>query len=787
MTRRPIRPLSWLLAVGAALTLAAGPARAGGGPQNVLVVVNDQSTASLDLGSYYRERRGIPERNVCHLSVNPNQPDISAAQAQSRILEPIRAHLREHGLDDQIRYIVLCGDFPTRVNDHESITAVLYYGFKDAPRINPPAVPCGAPENTRNLYHYAERSFQRIDSSGGLGCLAMWLSAYDPGQARALVDRAVAADGARPPGTFYLMKPPGDPNRNIRYLLFDNFKHAADGWPGFPKYEILNENSRVGLTDILGYLDGLPNHSEAFWTGNVYRAGAIADHFTSYGGRLPEPPMGQASLLEWIRAGATASYGTVSEPCAILSKFPDPMLYFWYARGFNLAESYWMSVAHPYQGLFAGEPLAAPYATPPEVHLAGPATAGDVSGIVTIRVEAAAAPRQLCRQVDLFVDDVLTATLTNVGPTAWNTLDLQIGSDVYRYVVSRGDTLYDAVEGLGRVVNRKSQFVRATVAGDRLMLVDTRVDTREPVAIRINTSEGLAGELTIFGEVLAPRLSPAPVAARKIFGLKGVAGAGDRVAVEVRRPDRDPVALEWRPEPGLTAELMLQQMAEAVNRHPDLGPPVGVYLDDVRNAGDMATGAWVARSDGPAGLAIEVSFAVESEMDGAGFDPKSSFTARLSDNINLLANRSALLFRAGRIRLECAHLLDTTRLADGAHTLRVVAYDGTAVETQGHAVRTIEVRNTALRCGLDADPGPDIPWGQPLKLTARPEPTAGVQRVTFWVEGKPYATKEKPPYQVEVDTQTLGVGPVSVRALVQDRQEQAAFSPVTRITIVPGR
>jgi uncharacterized protein (TIGR03790 family) len=90
--------------------------------------------------------------------------------------------------------------------------------------------------------------------------------------------------------------------------------------------------------------------------------GALADHLTSAGGRFdgrgPQMP-----ATEWIAAGATASYGTVSEPCNHLQKFPHPqVLLMNYLQGATAIEAYWRSVAWPQQGAFIGEPLAAPFA-----------------------------------------------------------------------------------------------------------------------------------------------------------------------------------------------------------------------------------------------------------------------------------------------------------------------------------------------------------------------------------------------------------------------------------------
>jgi hypothetical protein len=83
--------------------------------------------------------------------------------------------------------------------------------------------------------------------------------------------------------------------------------------------------------------------------------------FTSFGG----DPLGgeQMSSLRRLEAGATASYGTVSEPCSHWQTFPHPaVLLRHYAAGNSAIEAYWNSVAWPTEGLFIGAPLAAPTA-----------------------------------------------------------------------------------------------------------------------------------------------------------------------------------------------------------------------------------------------------------------------------------------------------------------------------------------------------------------------------------------------------------------------------------------
>ena len=87
----------------------------------------------------------------------------------------------------------------------------------------------------------------------------------------------------------------------------------------------------------------------------------MADHLTSSGGNLTGNG-DQMSSLRWLEAGATGSYGTVVEPCNYLAKFPHPGIAIArYVNGETLIEAYWKSVAWPGEGIFIGEPLAAPF------------------------------------------------------------------------------------------------------------------------------------------------------------------------------------------------------------------------------------------------------------------------------------------------------------------------------------------------------------------------------------------------------------------------------------------
>lgn len=187
--------------------------------------------------------------------------------------------------------------------------------------------------------------------------LSMLLPVASRAAARALIDRGVASGFRAPPAhAWYLTT--SETARNVRAPFFPRPGEAAGGRVTIHR---LQADALHDAADVLVYqlgkaqVDGLDTVR--------FVPGALADHLTSYGGDLLGN--GQMSSLRWLEAGATASYGTVSEPCNHWQKFPNPaVLLRHYLNGDSAIEAYWKSVAWPAQGLFIGEPLAAPYASP---------------------------------------------------------------------------------------------------------------------------------------------------------------------------------------------------------------------------------------------------------------------------------------------------------------------------------------------------------------------------------------------------------------------------------------
>jgi uncharacterized protein (TIGR03790 family) len=187
---------------------------------------------------------------------------------------------------------------------------------------------------------------------------AMAIAARNLDLAKALIDRGVAADATRPPGTAYLLHT-SDAARSVRHLLYPQFEAVARNRL---QVQVLRQDALENARDVIMLFTGSVKVAGLETLG--FLPGAAADHLTSTGGMLTDSA--QMSALRWLEAGATGSYGTVVEPCNLLQKFPHPAVFAeHYLRGDTLIEAYWKSVLMPGQGIFIGEPLAAPFARPP--------------------------------------------------------------------------------------------------------------------------------------------------------------------------------------------------------------------------------------------------------------------------------------------------------------------------------------------------------------------------------------------------------------------------------------
>ncbi|HEY4366957.1 MAG TPA: TIGR03790 family protein [Steroidobacteraceae bacterium] len=301
------------------------------------VIVNEADPLSIAIGDYYRRKRDIPEANIVRVRFDATHTTLSAAQFAA-----LRADIGARTAHN-IQAYALTWVRPYRV-ECMSITTALAAGFDTAY--------CSERcTSTRWSPYYNSNSYRPYDDFGLRP--AMSIAALDLPHARELIDRGVASDHSRAQGTAYLVAT-NDTRRNVRAAGYADARLSAGTFP----VEIVTAPALESRQDVMFYFIGAVDVTDL--ATNKFLPGAVADHLTSFGGDLLGNS--QMSSLRWLEAGATGSYGTVTEPCNITAKFPSPGLVMKrYLAGETLIEAYWKSVAMPGQGIFIGEPLARPY------------------------------------------------------------------------------------------------------------------------------------------------------------------------------------------------------------------------------------------------------------------------------------------------------------------------------------------------------------------------------------------------------------------------------------------
>lgn len=153
--------------VGVLFALYAVNLFAGGSGLNVAVVVNTNSSNSLELGNYYCEQRGVPPQNVLRIGWTGNNINWTRATFEAVLRAPLEDMLASRQLTSQIEFVLLSMDLPYRVtnsagtvnNNVNATTAALFYGFKNNPA--DPMQFCTLPAGSANAYAGSEGIFAR--------------------------------------------------------------------------------------------------------------------------------------------------------------------------------------------------------------------------------------------------------------------------------------------------------------------------------------------------------------------------------------------------------------------------------------------------------------------------------------------------------------------------------------------------------------------------------------------------------------------------------------------------
>ena len=481
------------------LLIGPAPAVAGGGPENVLLVVNSKSSASLAIANHYLQWRSIPRRNVLYLSWPPADHPTDAHRTEvdpfrTEILQPIVQAIEQRHLAGQVSYIVYSSDFPwlvvmrsdfpqERKSPRGSLTSMTFLApFTLAPELadrqrviqrgnNPyfaaPHINTGETPASR-AFEDARGSRPGGPSPSGRSAAGHFLSTMlgvTSGRGNSLQEvldylrRSASADSMQPPGTVYFMQNNGIRSRARQYAVRPSDRSQIDLFEvAVRQLQDLDVQAEVlpGILpkkkqDVMGLQVGAakfgwpPVRSEIL-------PGAICEHFTSYGGVMIEGEkrefVHQTPLSEFLRYGAAGASGTISEPFALRDKFPYPGIHVHYARGCTLAESFYQSVATPLQLLIVGDPLCQPWAPRLEIAVQGLKAEARVRGPLEIRPTVKTPDGVGIDRFELFVDGVRRQTVGENGSFSIDTTSLADGYHELRVVA----ITEDLVASQGRVI-----------------------------------------------------------------------------------------------------------------------------------------------------------------------------------------------------------------------------------------------------------------------------------------------------------------------------------------------
>ena len=331
----------------------------------IAVLINDNDPQSMEVASYYQQVRNIPDRNMIHLNFDQNK--IHPGLPTNNGIDPadfaaLKAHV-DAAAGPEIQAFVISWSKPFRIAGFSyyptnySITSAFTFGI-DAAYLT--SKNCAATAVNRYYGSASTTPFTdfRIRPT-------MMLAGASTASVKATIDKGLKADRSLPSGNGWFVRTADNVRSGPRS---QDFQATVQNWnrPDALTMTYFDHSKNGGrsevknATNVLFYQTGMANVPGL--NTNTYVPGALADHLTSNGGNLFGTE--QMSVLRWLEAGVTASYGTVTEPCAFSDKFPAAsVLVNSYFRGNTALEAYTKSVRQPSQGVFVGDPLARPFGT----------------------------------------------------------------------------------------------------------------------------------------------------------------------------------------------------------------------------------------------------------------------------------------------------------------------------------------------------------------------------------------------------------------------------------------
>jgi formylglycine-generating enzyme required for sulfatase activity len=421
------------------------PLYAGGGPQNVAVVVNASSWASLTLANEYVHWRGIPSTNVVYLDELENFERTDLKTFRRQILKPILRTLSQRGLSSQIDYIVYSSDIPYMIDlDRQdrsptasrdapaSLTGLtFFYQQVLAPGDTPldtaqnryaATAPAGQLTLTTGFQHTTQRHLLStiLGITSGTGTRL--------NGAVAALKNAALSDGEQPNGSVYLLL-----NEDLTDLSLSKVEPTV----AFLRQKHLTVTARTTQQALKNWIVGVytleaPEAQGRMVPGAITYCGAIQNG----------NQQALKTLANFVHLGAGGGAVSLGSIYPAKEKLPSPTLFVHYTRGASLAESYYLSSLDPSRLIVVGDPLAQPWARAPKVEAAGITAGKTIRGRLTLQPRPVRGDHTPVDHYELFVDGKRQAMCKPSGVLPLDTAQFPDGHHLLTIVAIGAKPLY---------------------------------------------------------------------------------------------------------------------------------------------------------------------------------------------------------------------------------------------------------------------------------------------------------------------------------------------------------
>jgi uncharacterized protein (TIGR03790 family) len=342
-------------------------------PDSVLIIVNQPSALSRQIGEYYAERRRVPASNIFRLNASTDE-EISRSDFDDQIERPIQNYLRDHKLTEKVLYIVTTSGVPLKIRGSLGLSAeaasvdseltLLYTDMHGDLHGRSHPTPAGI---ANPFFSKTNAPFRHPDFPI---YLVTRLAGFDFNDVKGIIDRALIA---RNRGKFVIDLKAGDNTLGNTWLL-----QAAQQ---LPQDRVVLDKSRTVLdheSDVIAYASWGSNDPDRKQRHLGFRwlPGAIMTEYVSTNGRsFARPPDGwniggvwanpltnfagspQSLTADYIHDGVTGASGHVYEPYLQFTPRPNILLPAYY-HGHNLAESYYLAIPLlSWMNIVVGDPL----------------------------------------------------------------------------------------------------------------------------------------------------------------------------------------------------------------------------------------------------------------------------------------------------------------------------------------------------------------------------------------------------------------------------------------------